>query len=241
MAAHLFGYVSEVTEAQLQRAGIPGRRAGHDGRTGWHRAGLQQAADGRRRQPRVVVNSLGREIQELDKQDPVEGQRAATHDRRRFAKATEDAFTASASTAPRSCSIRATARCWAFTSRPAYDPNAFAAGIDRATWAPLNTDELKPLQNRALQGRYSPGSTFKMAVGLAGLEEGVITPELPGALFRRRDVLRPPVRVLEEGRARHASICGTRSSSRATCTSTPSATCSASTASTSGRRCSASA
>ena len=65
----------------------------------------------------------------------------------------------------------------AFTSHPAYDPNAFAAGIDRATWAELNTDELRPLSNRALQGRYSPGSTFKMAVGLAGLEEGVITPE----------------------------------------------------------------
>ena len=64
-----------------------------------------------------------------------------------------------------------------FSSRPAYDPNAFAGGVDRATWASLNTDELKPLQNRALQGRYSPGSTFKMAVGLAGLEEGIITPE----------------------------------------------------------------
>jgi penicillin-binding protein 2 len=63
-----------------------------------------------------------------------------------------------------------------FTSRPAFDPNAFAGGIDRATWASLNDDSLKPLQNRALQGTYSPGSTFKMAVGLAGLEEGVITP-----------------------------------------------------------------
>ena len=62
-----------------------------------------------------------------------------------------------------------------FTSRPAYDPNAFAAGIDRATWNALTTDEDLPLQNRALQGRFSPGSTFKMAVALAGLEEGVIT------------------------------------------------------------------
>jgi len=64
-----------------------------------------------------------------------------------------------------------------FTSRPSFDPNSFAGGIDRATWASLNVDELKPLQNRALQGTYSPGSTFKMAVGLAGLEEGIITPE----------------------------------------------------------------
>src|SRR4030095_5773695 len=59
----------------------------------------------------------------------------------------------------------------AFTSRPTYDPNAFAAGIDRGTWAALNKDEQRPLNNRATQGRYSPGSTFKMAVGLAGLEE----------------------------------------------------------------------
>jgi penicillin-binding protein 2 len=65
----------------------------------------------------------------------------------------------------------------AFTSRPAYDPNAFAAGIDRVTWASLNSDELRPLNDRAIQGRYSPGSTFKMAVALAGLEEGIITPE----------------------------------------------------------------
>ena len=65
----------------------------------------------------------------------------------------------------------------AFTSIPAYDPNAFASGIDRATWASLNTDELRPLQDRAIQGRYSPGSTFKMAVATAALEEGVITPD----------------------------------------------------------------
>ena len=65
----------------------------------------------------------------------------------------------------------------AFSSEPAYDPNAFAAGIDRATWASLNSDEQRPLNDRALQGRYSPGSTFKMAVALAGLEEGVITPD----------------------------------------------------------------
>ncbi|MGE4086439.1 MAG: penicillin-binding transpeptidase domain-containing protein, partial [Vicinamibacterales bacterium] len=60
---------------------------------------------------------------------------------------------------------------------PAYDPNAFASGIDKVTWQQLNTDELRPLQNRAIQGRYSPGSTFKIVVATAGLETGVITPE----------------------------------------------------------------
>ncbi len=64
-----------------------------------------------------------------------------------------------------------------YVSLPAYDPNEFAArgpGFG-ATWASLNTDKLKPLQNRAIQGRYSPGSTFKMAVMTAALQEGVAT------------------------------------------------------------------
>ncbi len=62
-------------------------------------------------------------------------------------------------------------------SLPAYDPNDFAAGSDQATWAALNTDELRPLQNRAIQGRYSPGSTFKIVVATAALEEGLIEPD----------------------------------------------------------------
>ena len=61
-----------------------------------------------------------------------------------------------------------------YVSLPAYDPNAFAAGIDRATWASLNSDKLRPLQNRVIQGRYSPGSTFKIVVATAALEEGII-------------------------------------------------------------------
>ena len=62
-------------------------------------------------------------------------------------------------------------------SLPAYDPNRFASGIDRTTWAQLNTDPLRPLQNRAIQGRYSPGSTFKIVVATAALEEGLVTPD----------------------------------------------------------------
>ena len=45
------------------------------------------------------------------------------------------------------------------------------------TWASLNTDKLRPLQNRVLQGRYSPGSTFKIVVATAALEEGLVTPD----------------------------------------------------------------
>src|SRR5207244_7949583 len=70
-------------------------------------------------------------------------------------------------------------------------PYSCSTCIDRATLASLNTDVLSPLQDRATQGRYSPGSTFKMAVALAALEEGIISPDftvhcLGGATFYGR-------------------------------------------------------
>ena len=62
------------------------------------------------------------------------------------------------------------------TSLPAFDPNAFAVGIDGSAWSRLLTDPLRPLTNRLIQGTYSPGSTFKIVMAIAGLEERVITP-----------------------------------------------------------------
>jgi penicillin-binding protein 2 len=174
MAAHLFGYVGEVTETQLQRAEYEGIDSG----TIVGQAGIELAYNkmlmGTEGSKMVAVNSVGREIQETDKQDPIEGRRMQLTIDADLQKATEDGFAASGFNGAAVALDPRTGEVFAFTSRPAYDPNAFAAGIDRATWASLNGDDLHPLQNRALQGRYSPGSTFKMAVGLAGLEEGVI-------------------------------------------------------------------
>jgi penicillin-binding protein 2 len=176
-AAHLFGYVGEVTERQLQRPEYEGIESG----TIVGQAGVEQAynkllmgVDGNKT---VVVNSVGREIgQPVDLRPPTIGRPMQLTLDADVQKAIEDAFTASGFNGAAVVLDPRDGGVLGFTSRPAYDPNAFAAGIDRATWASLNNDELKPLQNRALQGRYSPGSTFKMAVGLAGLEEDVITP-----------------------------------------------------------------
>ena len=176
-AAHLFGYVGEVTEAQLQRTEYEGVESG----TVVGQAGIELAYNrllmGTEGNKTVVVNSVGREIEELKKEDPVAGRRLQLTIDADVQKAAEDGFTAAGFNGAAVVLDPNTGEVLAFTSRPAYDPNAFAGGIDRATWNALNTDELHPLQDRALQGRYSPGSTFKMAVGLAGLEEGVITPD----------------------------------------------------------------
>jgi penicillin-binding protein 2 len=178
MAAHLFGYVGEITEAQLQRADYQGVDAG----AVVGQAGIEQAYNrllmGTDGVKTVVVNSVGREIgNPVSMQDPVEGRRLQLTIDADVQKATEDGFSVSELNGAAVVLDPRNGEVLAFSSRPAYDPNAFAGGIDRATWSSLNTDDLKPLQNRALQGRYSPGSTFKMAVGLAGLEEGVITPD----------------------------------------------------------------
>ena len=176
LAAHVFGYVGEITETQLasnEYGGVePGAVVGH--------AGVEKALNkylmGKDGTKEVIVNSLGREINVMREEPPSEGRGVQLTIDADVQKAAEDGFTASTFNGAAVVLDPRNGEVLAFTSRPAYDPNAFAAGIDRATWGALNADDLKPLQNRALQGRYSPGSTFKMAVGLAGLEEGIITP-----------------------------------------------------------------
>ena len=175
MAAHLFGYVGEVNDAQVSDG--DGLKSGDIvGQAGIEKIynTLLMGADGARR---VVVNSVGREIRTLDEDAPIEGKRLQLTIDYDVQKAIEDGFKASGFNGASVIMDPKSGEVLAFTSVPAYDPNSFAAGIDRATWASLNTDEMKPLQDRAIQGRYSPGSTFKMAVATAAVEEGIVTPD----------------------------------------------------------------
>jgi penicillin-binding protein 2 len=176
-AAHLFGYVGEVTEAQLQKTDYEGVDPG----TIVGQAGIEQAYNrllmGIEGTKQVVVNSVGREIQQLRIEPPVEGKRLQLTIDADIQKAVDDGITASGFNGAAIVLDPRDGDVLAFTSHPSYDPNEFAAGIDRSAWSALNSDPMKPLEDRALQGRYSPGSTFKMAVALAGLEEGVITPD----------------------------------------------------------------
>ena len=175
MGAHLFGYVGEATDQQVsQTSGLKsGDIIGQSGIEKVYNADLK-GEDGAKV---VVVNSLGREIRTLDEQRPTEGKRLQLTLDYDVQRAIEDGFDAVGFNGAAVVLDPRDGGVLGFTSRPAYDPNAFAAGIDRATWSSLMTDEDRPLNNRAIQGRYSPGSTFKMAVALAALEEGVITPD----------------------------------------------------------------
>lgn len=173
LAAHLFGYVGEVNDSQV--AGAEALRSGDIvGQSGVEKVynALLMGSDGAKH---VVVNSTGREVRTLDEVQPTEGKRLQLTLDYDLQKAVEDAFAASGFNGAAVVLDPADGAVLAFASLPAYDPNLFAAGIGRDAWVALTTDEDRPLNDRAIQGTYAPGSTFKMAVALAALEEGIVT------------------------------------------------------------------
>jgi penicillin-binding protein 2 len=177
LAAHLFGYVGEIQESQLDRPEFAGlHRGALVGQTGIERIYNAQlmGEDGNRF---VVVNSFGREIEELYEQPPVEGGRMQLTIDADLQRATEEAFQALGYHGAAAFLDPNTGEVLAMTSLPAYDPNDFAVGITRAKWSELNTSPLKPLENRLIRGRYMPGSTFKIVIAIAGLAERVIDPD----------------------------------------------------------------
>jgi penicillin-binding protein 2 len=198
VAAHLFGYVGEVREEQLARNEYEGVESGAIvGQSGVEQVynRILMGTEGSRE---VIVNSVGREMEFLRMHNPQEGTRLQLTIDADLQKAAEDGFRhfgevqagapfngAAVVLDPRSGEVLS------LVSLPAYDPNKFAVGIDAASWKSLNSDPLRPLNNRPLSNRFSPGSTFKIVVATAALEEGVATPATRvhcggGAVFHGR-------------------------------------------------------
>jgi penicillin-binding protein 2 len=176
VAAHLFGYVSEIQEAQIDRPEFAGLEAGAIiGQAGVEKVYNAQlmGQDGDRM---VVVTSTGREIQNLGTRDPTDGKRLQLTIDIDVQRALEQGFRENKYAGAAVLLEPNTGEVLAMTSLPAYDPNDFAVGIEGAKWAELNADPLKPLDNRLIRGRYSPGSTFKILMAVAALSEHVITP-----------------------------------------------------------------
>jgi len=175
VAAHVFGYIGEVSEGQLETADFQNIRSG----TLVGQSGIEQmynqfliGTDGERR---VVVDSIGREIEELGEVASLVGQQLLLTLDFDLQQATEDAFALEGFNGSAVVLDPRSGEILALVSVPAYDPNAFALGIDQATWTSLNEDPLRPLNSRALQNRYPPGSIFKIVMAVAALEEGIVT------------------------------------------------------------------
>jgi penicillin-binding protein 2 len=175
LASHVLGYVGRITDEQLSRAefegGGPDDYVGQSGVELVHNRRLM----GKNGVQRVVVNSLGRRERLLGEDPPLWGDSIQLTLDLDLQTAVERAFGDRSGAAvvldPRSGEIRALA------SFPAFDPNLFSGRFHADEWKALVQDERKVLQNRAIQGRYSPGSVFKLVMAAAALEEGVVTPE----------------------------------------------------------------
>jgi penicillin-binding protein 2 len=170
-AAHLIGYVGEVSEEDLNNP----RYAAYEPGDVVGKAGVEETYDqllrGQDGSRDVVVDSHGREVGYLRTQHAVPGQDLKLTidiDIQRAAElALGDANGAVVVMDPRNGEILA------MVSHPSYDPNAFAVRINRTDWNSLITNPNHPLMNKAIQDQLAPGSTFKIIMSAAGLQEGV--------------------------------------------------------------------
>jgi penicillin-binding protein 2 len=174
-AAHALGRVGEITERQLGTSDFtsvePGTLVGQAGLELQYNRSLM-GKDGLRR---VIVNSRGLEVAEAERRTPVEGPSLTLTLDTELQSALEKAFAGRAGAAV--ALDPQTGEVLAMTSTPAYDPNRFTTGMEPAVWGRLSTDPETPLMNRVIQGTYAPGSTFKVVMATAALEEGVVTPD----------------------------------------------------------------
>ena len=175
MAANLLGYVSEVNQAELEREDFQDFRPGENlGQSGVERRydGFIRGLDGGEE---IEVDARGRALRIMSRIEPHSGANVYLTIDKRIQEAAEKAF------AGKKGAVVAmnptTGEILAMVSRPSYDPNLFAQRLTGEEWQRLATDPTHPMQNRAYQAQYPPGSIFKLMVTIAGLESGALTPE----------------------------------------------------------------
>ena len=170
-AAHLIGYVGEVSEEDLNQTRYAAYEPGDEVGKGGVEEMYDQVLRGQDGSRDVIVDSHGREVGFLGIQHAIPGQDLKLTIDNDLQKAAElalgDRTGAIVAMDPRNGDILA------MVSRPSFDPNAFAVKIERAEWNKLITDPDHPLMNKAIQAQLAPGSTFKILMSVAGLQEGV--------------------------------------------------------------------
>ncbi|MGI6092115.1 MAG: penicillin-binding protein 2 [Veillonellaceae bacterium] len=189
LAAHVFGYVSEINDAELEKL----RPQGYKIADIIGKFGLEKVYDkdirGIDGGGQVEVDVTGRPIQVLGKKEPIPGNNLVLTIDYRIQKAAEKAIDEqlkylqtetefiNAKAAAAVAINPKTGEVLAMVSRPAFNPNLFAQGISVKDWNAINNNPHHPMDNKVISGEYPPGSTFKIVTGVAALELGKVTPE----------------------------------------------------------------
>jgi len=179
LASHALGYIGRVNDRDLLSIEKNGAEDNYRGTEHFGKTGLEQKYEfdlhGQTGFEQVEVDAGGRAIRVLARTAPVSGNNLVLTLDAKLQQVVERAF------GKRRGALVAiepsTGGILALVSMPGYDPNLFVDGINPQDWEWLNTSEDKPMVNRALNGAYPPGSTFKPFMALAALETGKRTPQ----------------------------------------------------------------
>jgi len=173
-AAHVLGYVSAVSEGEAggdPLLEVPGFRIG--------KSGIEKAYDmdlrGTGGSSQMEVNAFGRVIRELNRREGQPGAEVALTIDMELQKLVSRRLSGQSAAAVIIDVHHGDVL--AMASAPSFDPNVFNKGLSPEAWKKLSSNARAPLTNKAISGKFPPGSIFKMVVALAALEKGVITPE----------------------------------------------------------------
>jgi penicillin-binding protein 2 len=184
LASHLLGMLGEVDAKELEVLREAGVSAGeYVGKMGVEKS-QEVWLHGRAGGKWVEVDARGRQRREIEEVPPQQGATVVLTIDKTLQRAAEEAFGnrvgAAVAVDPR------TGEVLLLASFPRFDPNVFAGGVKPNVWREIATNPRHPLQNRAINSRYPPGSTYKIVTAAAGLHSGVISPYTtfycPGAL-----------------------------------------------------------
>jgi penicillin-binding protein 2 len=173
-AAHILGYIREITKDQLESPRYAGYRLGDIvGQFGLE-SRWEPLLQGQRGVQKVIVNARGIRIGESSFEPEVGGSTVTLTIDYETQKAADEVLKdkkgAVIAMDPR------TGEILAMSSAPRFDPNMFTREINPEQWRDLQSPSKKKLNNRATQGGYPPGSVFKVMMAAAALAEGVIGP-----------------------------------------------------------------
>jgi len=177
MACHTLGYMGEINDAQIKSGKFPNYKVGdYLGKCGVELA-WEKYLRGRRGYRRIEVDAYGRELGQMDSVFPTPGANIHLTLNSRMQQEAEACL--EGKTGAIVVLEPGTGKILALASSPTFSQEAFERGLTVAEWQRLLKDKTHPLENRAIKGQYPPGSTFKIVMAVAALEEKVITPDTP--------------------------------------------------------------
>ena len=178
IGSHALGYINRINKSDLETIEKNDQEANYKGTDHIGKTGIEQkyefALHGQTGYEEVEIDAGGRAVRSLARTAPVSGNDLTLTLDTRLQEITEKAF------GDRRGALVAiepsTGGILALVSTPTFDPNLFVDGIRSEDWDQLNNSPDRPMVNRALNGAYPPGSTFKPFMALAALELGKRTP-----------------------------------------------------------------